>query len=92
MRERLGKVVVGNSKRGDLVVVDNLGVGGALTVLMNDAIYPILMRTLEGTLMLVHMSPFANIAHVNSSIVANKIALKLVGARWISNSKSWFWC
>ncbi|EOA39886.1 hypothetical protein CARUB_v10008563mg [Capsella rubella] len=79
MRERLGKMVVGNSKAGDPITADDLGVGGALTVLMKDAINPTLMQTLEGTPVLVHAGPFANIAHGNSSIVADKIALKLVG-------------
>lgn len=79
MRERLGKMVIGNSKAGDPVTADDLGVGGALTVLMKDAINPTLMQTLEGTPVLVHAGPFANIAHGNSSIVADKIALKLVG-------------
>ncbi|KAL1208923.1 Formate--tetrahydrofolate ligase [Cardamine amara subsp. amara] len=79
MRERLGKMVIGNSKAGDPITADDLGVGGALTVLMKDAIHPTLMQTLEGTPVLVHAGPFANIAHGNSSIVADKIALKLVG-------------
>ncbi|KAE9618537.1 putative formate--tetrahydrofolate ligase [Lupinus albus] len=79
MRERLGKMVIGNSKSGDPVTADDLGVGGALTVLMKDAINPTLMQTLEGTPVLVHAGPFANIAHGNSSIVADRIALKLVG-------------
>lgn len=79
MRERLGKMVIGNSKAGDPVTADDLGLGGALTVLMKDAINPTLMQTLEGTPVLVHAGPFANIAHGNSSIVADKIALKLVG-------------
>ncbi|CAA2983606.1 Formate--tetrahydrofolate ligase [Olea europaea subsp. europaea] len=79
MRERLGKMVIGNSKAGDPITADDLGIGGALTVLMKDAINPTLMQTLEGTPVLVHAGPFANIAHGNSSIVADKIALKLVG-------------
>ncbi|CAL9218403.1 unnamed protein product [Arabidopsis halleri] len=79
MRERLGKMVIGNSKAGDPITADDLGVGGALTVLMKDAINPTLMQTLEGTPVLVHAGPFANIAHGNSSVVADKIALKLVG-------------
>jgi formyltetrahydrofolate synthetase len=54
-----------------------LGIGGALTVLMKDAIMPNLMQTLEGTPAFVHAGPFANIAHGNSSIIADKIALKL---------------
>lgn len=79
MRERLGRMVIGNSKAGEPITADDLGIGGALTVLMKDAIHPTLMQTLEGTPVLVHAGPFANIAHGNSSIVADKIALKLVG-------------
>lgn len=52
---------------------------GALTVLMKDAVRPNLMQTLEGTPVFVHAGPFANIAHGNSSIIADRIALKLVG-------------
>ena len=55
------------------------GCGGALTVLMMDAIMPTLMQTIEGTPVLIHAGPFANIAHGNSSIIADRIALKLVG-------------
>ncbi|MBE2201046.1 MAG: formate--tetrahydrofolate ligase [Anaerolinea sp.] len=79
MRERLGAMVIGTSRAGDAVTADDLGVGGALTVLMKDAIMPNLMQTLEGTPAFVHAGPFANIAHGNSSIVADQIALKLVG-------------
>ncbi|KAK8965780.1 hypothetical protein KSP40_PGU015829 [Platanthera guangdongensis] len=79
MRERLGRMVVGNNKSGEPITADDLGIGGALTVLMKDAIHPTLMQTLEGTPVLVHAGPFANIAHGNSSIVADKIAIKLVG-------------
>ncbi|XP_074092256.1 C-1-tetrahydrofolate synthase, cytoplasmic isoform X1 [Macrotis lagotis] len=55
------------------------GVSGALTVLMKDAVKPNLMQTLEGTPVFVHAGPFANIAHGNSSIISDRIALKLVG-------------
>ncbi len=79
MRERLGAMVIGQSRAGDAVTADDLGIGGALTVLMKDAITPTLMQTLEGTPALVHAGPFANIAHGNSSIIADQIALKLVG-------------
>merc|ERR1711990_774492 len=79
MRERLGKMVVASSKAGDPVTAEDLGVAGALTVLMKDAIRPNLMQTLEGTPVFVHAGPFANIAHGNSSILADKISLKLVG-------------
>jgi formyltetrahydrofolate synthetase len=79
MRDRLGRMVIGTSLGGEPVTADDLGVGGALTVLMKDAIMPNLMQTLEGTPAMVHAGPFANIAHGNSSIVADQVALKLVG-------------
>uniref|UniRef100_A0A8C9AF97 C-1-tetrahydrofolate synthase, cytoplasmic n=1 Tax=Prolemur simus TaxID=1328070 RepID=A0A8C9AF97_PROSS len=79
MRERLGKMVVASSKKGEPVSAEDLGVSGALTVLMKDAIKPNLMQTLEGTPVFVHAGPFANIAHGNSSIIADRVALKLVG-------------
>ncbi len=79
MRERLARIVIGTSKQGDPVTAEDLGVAGAMTVLMKDAIMPNLMQTLEGTPAFVHAGPFANIAHGNSSIVADQIALKLVG-------------
>jgi len=79
MRERLGNMVVGMSKAGVPVTADDLGVAGALCVLMKDAIMPTMMQTVEATPVLVHAGPFANIAHGNSSIVADQIALKLVG-------------
>lgn len=77
LRERLGKVVVAYSKSGKPVTAEDLGVAGAMTVIMKDAIMPTLMQTLEGQPVLVHAGPFANIAHGNSSVVADKIALKL---------------
>jgi formyltetrahydrofolate synthetase len=79
MRERLGRMVIGSSKAGEPVTADDIGVTGALTVLMKDTIMPNLMQTIEGTPAFVHAGPFANIAHGNSSIVADQIALKLVG-------------
>ena len=77
MRLRLGSMVLATDKRGGAVTAEDLGVAGALTVLMKDAIKPNLMQTLEGTPAFVHAGPFANIAHGNSSILADKIALKL---------------
>jgi methylenetetrahydrofolate dehydrogenase (NADP+) / methenyltetrahydrofolate cyclohydrolase / formyltetrahydrofolate synthetase len=77
MRERLGRMVVAVNRKGEAVTAEDLGVAGALTVLMKDAIKPNLMQTLEGTPAIVHAGPFANIAHGNSSIIADKIALKL---------------
>jgi methylenetetrahydrofolate dehydrogenase (NADP+) / methenyltetrahydrofolate cyclohydrolase / formyltetrahydrofolate synthetase len=77
MRERFGKIVIGLSKSGEAITAEDLGVAGAMTVLMRDAIKPNLMQTLEGTPVFVHAGPFANIAHGNSSILADKIGLKL---------------
>ncbi len=79
MRERLGRMVVATSRSGDPVTCDDLGAGGALTALMKDAIKPNLMQTLEGTPVFVHAGPFANISIGNSSILADKMALKLAG-------------
>ncbi|HVF25295.1 MAG TPA: formate--tetrahydrofolate ligase [Anaerolineales bacterium] len=77
MRERFGAMVVATNKRGEAVTAEDLGVAGAITVLMKDAIKPNLMQTLEGNPAFVHAGPFANIAHGQSSIIADKIALKL---------------
>jgi methylenetetrahydrofolate dehydrogenase (NADP+)/methenyltetrahydrofolate cyclohydrolase/formyltetrahydrofolate synthetase len=77
MRERFGRIVIGTNKKGEAVTAEDLGAAGALTVLMKDAIKPNLMQTLEGTPAFVHAGPFANIAHGQSSIIADKIALKL---------------
>ena len=77
MRERFGRMVIGTNRAGEAVSAEDLGVAGAMTVLMKDAIKPTLMQSLEGTAVLVHAGPFANIAHGNSSIVADRIALKL---------------
>ncbi|KAK3316689.1 formate--tetrahydrofolate ligase-domain-containing protein [Apodospora peruviana] len=79
MRERLGKMVIGSSRSGDPVTCDDVGAGGALTVLMKDAIKPNLMQSLEGTPVFVHAGPFANISIGNSSILADRMALKLAG-------------
>src|SRR6266540_2775394 len=79
MRERFGRMVVATNKNGEAITAEDLGVAGAVTVLMKDAIKPNLMQTLEGTPATVHAGPFANIDHGQSSIIADKIALKLVG-------------
>ncbi len=79
MRDRLGRMVIGSNKAGEPISADDIGCSGALTVLMKDTIMPNLMQTIEGTPAFVHAGPFANIAHGNSSIVADQIALKLVG-------------
>jgi len=77
MRERIGKMVVALDKQGMPVTADDIGARGALTAIMKDAIMPTLMQTLEGTPVFVHAGPFANIAHGNSSVVADQIALGL---------------
>ncbi|KAI5291121.1 tetrahydrofolate synthase [Ascosphaera aggregata] len=79
MRERLGRMVVATSKRGEPVTCDDIGAGGALTALMKDAIKPNLMQSLEGTPVMVHAGPFANISIGASSVVADRLALKLAG-------------
>ncbi|KAL5337305.1 formate--tetrahydrofolate ligase-domain-containing protein [Aspergillus crustosus] len=79
MRERLGRMVVATSRRGEPVTCDDIGAGGALAALMKDAIKPNLMQSLEGTPVLVHAGPFANISIGASSVLADKLALKLAG-------------
>ncbi len=77
LRERVGRVVIGLNRQGKPVTLEQLGVAGAVTVLLKDAIMPNLMQTLEGQPAFVHAGPFANIAHGNSSILADQIALKV---------------
>jgi len=77
LRERMGRIVIGTDWSGNPITAEDLGVAGAMTVLMKDALMPNLMQTLEGSPAFVHAGPFANIAHGNSSIVADQIALKL---------------
>ncbi|XP_064489530.1 C-1-tetrahydrofolate synthase, cytoplasmic-like [Ornithodoros turicata] len=79
LRVRLRRIVVASDHQGNPVTADDLGAGGAMLVLLKDAICPTLMQTLEGTPVFVHCGPFANIAHGNSSIIADRMALKLVG-------------
>jgi methylenetetrahydrofolate dehydrogenase (NADP+)/methenyltetrahydrofolate cyclohydrolase/formyltetrahydrofolate synthetase/formate--tetrahydrofolate ligase len=77
LRERVGRVVFGTSQGGQPLTLEDLGVAGAVTVLMKDALHPNLMQTLEGQGVFVHAGPFANIAHGNSSILADRMALHL---------------
>ncbi|KAI6175903.1 Formate--tetrahydrofolate ligase [Aphelenchoides bicaudatus] len=81
LRERMSKMTVATDKYGNPVTADDVGCTGALAVLMKDAIKPTLMQTVEGTPVFVHSGPFANIAHGTSSVIADKIALKLVGEK-----------
>jgi len=77
LRERLGRIIFGQTWDGKPLTAEQLGAAGAMCVLMKDALMPNLMQTLENTPVLVHAGPFANIAHGNSSIIADQIALKL---------------
>jgi len=77
LRERVGRCVVAYTYDGEPVTCEDLKCAGAMTVLLKDALKPNLMQTLEGGPAFVHTGPFANIAHGNSSILADMIALKL---------------
>ena len=76
MRKRFGRIVVGLTHDKKPVTAEEIGAAGAMTVLMRDAIRPTIMQTLENTPALVHAGPFANVAHGNSSILADLIAVK----------------
>jgi formate--tetrahydrofolate ligase len=75
MRARLGRIVVGYTKDGTPVTAEEIGGAGAMAVIMRDALKPNLMQTLENTPVLVHAGPFGNIAHGNSSVVADLIGI-----------------
>jgi formate--tetrahydrofolate ligase len=77
LRGRLGKIVVAMSSKGQVVTAEDLKCAGAMTVLLKDAIKPNLLQTTEGTAAFVHTGPFANIGPGNSSVLADKIGLKL---------------
>ncbi len=77
LRQRIGRAIVALDVNKEPITVEKLGVAGAATVLLRDALMPNLMQTLEGQPAFVHAGPFANIAHGNNSIVADYIALKL---------------
>ncbi|HEY4332079.1 MAG TPA: formate--tetrahydrofolate ligase, partial [Ilumatobacteraceae bacterium] len=76
MRERLGRIVVGYTPSGDPVTAEDLHGAGAMAAIMRDALKPNLMQTLEGTPVLVHAGPFGNIAHGNSSIIADQVGIR----------------
>jgi methylenetetrahydrofolate dehydrogenase (NADP+) / methenyltetrahydrofolate cyclohydrolase / formyltetrahydrofolate synthetase len=77
MRKRMGKIVVAYTKKGKPVTTEDLQVAGAMTAWMVDALNPSLMQTLEGQPVIVHAGPFANIAIGQSSVIADKVGLKL---------------
>ncbi len=76
MRQRIGRMVVAYDKNKKPITAEDLRAAGAATVLMRDAIKPTLMQTLENTPAMIHAGPFANIAHGNSSVIADMIAVK----------------
>ena len=75
LRERLGRIVVGYTKSGEPVTAEELKAAGAMTVIMREALKPNLLQTLENTPVFVHAGPFGNIAHGNSSVVADLIGI-----------------
>lgn len=77
LRSRIGKIVLAFNEKGRPVTVEDIKATGSATVLLKEAIKPTLVQTLENTPALVHAGPFANIAHGNSSIIADQIGLKL---------------
>jgi len=87
LRQRMGRIIIGTSRPGGLrskrevvpITAEDLNVAGAMTVLLKDALMPNMMQTLPGSPAFVHCGPFANIAQGNSSIIADKVALKLMG-------------
>jgi formate--tetrahydrofolate ligase len=77
LRARLGRITVGATRDGEPVTAEQLKAAGAMTVLLKETIKPNLVQTLEGQPVFVHCGPFANIAHGNNSLVADRVALKL---------------
>ncbi|RKS85769.1 formate-tetrahydrofolate ligase [Orbus hercynius] len=77
MRKRIGQVILAYNLDGDVITAEDLEVAGAMTVLLKNAINPNIMQTVENTPVLIHAGPFANIAHGNSSVIADRIALPL---------------
>lgn len=76
MRQRIGRIILAYDKTGAAITAEHLNVAGAMTALMKDAIKPTLMQSSENTPVLIHAGPFANIAHGNSSILADRIGLQ----------------
>lgn len=75
LKEKLGKIVIGYSRKGDPVTVEDLNAHGAMAALLKDALKPNLVQTLEGTPAFIHGGPFANIAHGCNSVIATKMAM-----------------
>ena len=77
MRARIGRIILAYNTSGEPITAEQLEVAGAMTVLLKNAINPNLMQTVENTPVLIHAGPFANIAHGNSSVIADRIAMQL---------------
>jgi len=77
LKKRLGEIVVGYTIEGEVVKAKDLQANNAMAVILNEAVMPNLVQTLEHTPALIHAGPFANIAHGTNSILADKIGLKL---------------
>ena len=77
LRRKLGAITVGYTPSGDPVTAEDVKAAGAMAVLLKDAIKPNIVQTLEGQICFMHAGPFANIAHGNNSIIADRMALKL---------------
>ncbi|MDA2979942.1 MAG: formate--tetrahydrofolate ligase [Actinomycetota bacterium] len=76
LRERLGRIVIGYDRHNKPITAEDIDGAGAMAVLLKDALNPNLLQTLEGTPALIHTGPFANIAHGNSSIVADQVGIR----------------
>jgi len=81
MRARLGRMVLARNTSGKPVTADDVGVAGAMSAILRDALHPTLMQTTEGTPAFIHTGPFANIAHGNASIIADRVASRF--ADWV---------
>ena len=75
LRARLGQIIVAENNQGQPVTAEDIEAAGAMALLLREAFLPNLVQTLEGNPAFVHCGPFANIAHGNSSVIADKIAL-----------------
>jgi formate--tetrahydrofolate ligase len=75
LRRRIGEIVIGESSEGNPVKAEEIGAAGAMTLLLRNAFLPNMVQTLEGNPAFIHGGPFANIAHGNSSIIADRLAL-----------------
>ncbi len=77
LRERIGRMVMALDRKGNPLTAEDFGLAGAMTVLLKDALMPNLMQTMEEQGALVHTGPFANIAHGNSSVIADYMGIRM---------------